>query len=226
MNALWREVQVGTYTDAFLGVNYISTTDIIAVGINNGGGGVLCWSNSSGRSWTRSVFQAQARPLLDVASFTTASAVTYILVTTDKGEIFSITYSSLRKCSLSTGVQCWTKVPLSGGYRLNAILIHESGNAFAVGANSIIYTSSNKTSTPFSAWNKRLFSSSSNAPTLNGIASYNGTWIIVVGTGGTALLSSNSGVSWTSISVAGTSANLYGISFGSAKVAMIVGVFS
>jgi hypothetical protein len=185
---------------------------------------VLSWSNTSGYSWTRKVFQEQARPLLDVSSFTTVNSVSYVLVTTDKGEVFMVQFSMLISCKLHPNILCWTKVfSSSGGYRLNGVFVHHSGLAFAVGKNCAIYSSSNATATPFTSWNLKLLNSSSSAPSLSSLNSFDGKSIVAVGSGGTILFSDDSGLTWT-MKASGTTEDLFGVSYGSTSVAMIVGV--
>jgi len=157
--------------------------------------GTVIRSTDFGFSWTSAY---NSSDILNAVAYRLLNGVDYFIATTAKQNVLVSTVSS---------ATTWTKYLTTTSNFINSVTIGSNGNAFIAGANNFVrrsdYTSS------FATWT----SISSTLPGIswNGISSYDGTNVIIVGNSGTIYYTSTSGSSWSAGSSGTSSVVIYSV---------------
>ena len=187
----------GSTLNAYVSATWLSSTICIMVGSQDSDG-LISVSTNAGSTWSSTVISSDFDLQFTDVHRATISSTRYILAVNDAGGIYLSTNSG----------STWT-LKATVATELRGVYIGSNGFAYAVGARRSIYKSDYTSS--FSTWTTITYYSA-NVVTLNDVFSFDGVNFIAVGNGGNILKSSNSGTSYTAVSVGGVSSNLYCIS--------------
>ena len=193
----WFEKATDSTLNAYTGATWVSSTICIMVG-SQGSDGVLSVSTNAGSTWSSTTVSSDIDLQFTDVHHVTVVSTRYILAVNDLGGVY-----------LSTNSGTTWSLKATVATELRGVHIGSNGVAYAVGASRSIYKSDYTSS--YTTWSTITYIYA-NIVTYNDVYSYDGINFVVVGNGGNILKSSNSGSSYTAVSVGGVSSHLYCIS--------------
>ncbi len=193
----WFEKATDSTLNTYTSATWLSSTICIMVG-SQGGDGVLSVSTNAGSTWSSTTVSSDIDLQFTDVHRATILSTRYILAVNDLGGVY-----------LSTNSGTSWSLKATVATELRGVHIGSNGVAYAVGASRSIYKSDYTSS--YATWSTITYYSA-NVVTFNDVYSFDGVNFVVVGNSGTILKSSNSGSSYTAVSVGGVSSHLYCIS--------------